>query len=95
MSNVFKEAAENFKYATDQVSKSDGKSTNDEKLKFYGLYKQATIGPCNTSQPWQINAKERAKWDAWNNLGKMSKEDAMVKYCDYYMEVSARNSWSD
>jgi acyl-CoA-binding protein len=95
MSKTFKEAEENFKYATEQVSKSGGKATNEEKLNFYALYKQATVGPCNTSQPWQINAKERAKWDVWNNLGKMSKEDAMVKYCDYYMDVSGKNGWSN
>jgi len=94
MSKTFKEAEENFKFAAEQVSNSGGKATNDDKLKFYALYKQATVGPCNTSQPWKVDVTNRAKWDEWNDLGKMSKEDAMVKYCDYYMNVSKKNKWS-
>ncbi|KNH00562.1 Acyl-CoA-binding protein ACBP [Perkinsela sp. CCAP 1560/4] len=50
------------------------------KLLFYGLYKQATAGDCNTSQPWAISFEARAKWDAWNNLHGMTREDAMEKY---------------
>lgn len=83
----------NFKFAIEQIRNSEAKNggpTNDEKSKFYGLYKQATIGPCNIPQPWAINVVERAKWNAWNSLGKMSKETAMVKYCNLYMEIDQK-----
>lgn len=49
-------------------------------LEFYGLYKRATVGPCNTSKPGIFSVNARAKWNAWNDLGSMSKECAMQKY---------------
>jgi acyl-CoA-binding protein len=88
-----KEIQENFDFAVEQVRNApkDTKGPSDaERLKFYGLYKQATIGKCNTSQPWAINVVERAKWDAWNELGNMNKKTAMTKYCDLYLTVSAK-----
>ena len=36
--------------------------SNLTKLIFYGLYKQATSGPCNESQPSMFNYIARAKW---------------------------------
>jgi acyl-CoA-binding protein len=39
--------------------------TDENKLKFYSYFKQATIGPVNTPQPYFFNVIERAKWDAW------------------------------
>lgn len=90
-SKISKEIEDNFKFATDAVRNSEtsnGKApSNEVKLKFYALYKQATVGPCNTPQPWKIEFENRAKWDAWNDLGKMSKEDAMVEYCKSYLET--------
>jgi len=29
-----------------------------------------------------LKVVERAKWDAWNSLGAISKDDAMKKYVD-------------
>lgn len=29
-------------------------TSNDEKLKFYGLFKQATEGDCTAPQPWAV-----------------------------------------
>ena len=37
------------------------------------LYIQATIGPCNTKRPGAFDFVGRAKWDAWNGLGDLSK----------------------
>jgi len=91
MSNQ-KEIKENFDYAVEQIRSSKPRSTNGptntEKLKFYALYKQATIGKCNTAQPWAFNVVDRAKWDAWDALGSMSKTDAMIEYCDLYIQTS-------
>eukprot|EP00178_Gracilaria_changii_P004652 TRINITY_DN17565_c0_g1_i1.p1 TRINITY_DN17565_c0_g1~~TRINITY_DN17565_c0_g1_i1.p1 ORF type:complete len:100 (+),score=25.25 TRINITY_DN17565_c0_g1_i1:32-331(+) len=56
--------------------------SNDQKLKVYGLYKQATAGDNNTSQPWAIQLEARAKWDAWEKNKGMSKEEAMQNYID-------------
>nr|XP_046264651.1 acyl-CoA-binding domain-containing protein 5A-like isoform X2 [Scatophagus argus] len=52
-------------------------------LMFYSYYKQATLGPCNIPRPtgfWDTRGK--AKWDAWNSLGNMTKEDAMKNYIE-------------
>lgn len=56
------------------------KPTSEEKLKFYGLYKQATIGDVEGSQPWAVQMEARAKWDAWAANKGMSKADAEKAY---------------
>ncbi|XP_041824198.1 acyl-CoA-binding domain-containing protein 5A [Melanotaenia boesemani] len=54
--------------------------SNDMMLKFYSYYKQATIGTCNIPRPGFWDAVGKAKWDAWNSLGDMPKEEAMAAY---------------
>uniref|UniRef100_A0A8B9HCC2 ACB domain-containing protein n=1 Tax=Astyanax mexicanus TaxID=7994 RepID=A0A8B9HCC2_ASTMX len=49
-------------------------------LKFYSYYKQATLGPCNIPRPGFWDPVGKAKWDAWNELGDMSQEEAMGAY---------------
>ncbi|XP_034022411.1 acyl-CoA-binding domain-containing protein 5A [Thalassophryne amazonica] len=56
--------------------------SNDMMLKFYSYYKQATLGSCNISRPGFWDAVGKAKWDAWNSLGNMSKEEAMAAYVE-------------
>lgn len=56
--------------------------SNDMMLKFYSYYKQATVGACNIPRPGFWDAVGKAKWDAWNSLGDMSKEEAMAAYVD-------------
>ena len=56
-------------------------------LEFYGLYKQATVGPCNTSKPGIFSVNARAKWNAWNDLGSLNKECAMQKYIEKLNEI--------
>jgi len=57
-------------------------ASNEEKLKFYSYYKQATEGDVSTPQPWAVQFEARAKWDAWSALTGVSKEEAMQKYID-------------
>jgi acyl-CoA-binding protein len=54
------------------------------KLDFYKFYKQATIGDCNTQRPTFLYFKECAKWDAWDSVKNMSKNDAMKNYIECY-----------
>ncbi|XP_042366417.1 acyl-CoA-binding domain-containing protein 5A [Plectropomus leopardus] len=56
--------------------------SNDMMLKFYSYYKQATVGACNIPRPGFWDAVGKAKWDAWNSLGDMPKEEAMAAYVD-------------
>ncbi|KAM6163556.1 acyl-CoA-binding domain-containing protein 4 [Rhynchocyon petersi] len=52
----------------------------EEMLRFYSFYKQATMGPCLVPRPGFWDPIGRYKWDAWNSLGKMSREEAMCAY---------------
>ncbi|XP_015670116.1 acyl-CoA-binding domain-containing protein 4 [Protobothrops mucrosquamatus] len=52
----------------------------EEMLRFYGYYKQATMGQCQIRRPGFWDPIGRYKWDAWKRLGKMTKEEAMAAY---------------
>ena len=56
-------------------------------LKFYGYYKQATIGPCDDPKPSFWEVIKRAKWEAWHKLGNMSSEEAMLLYVEDLKQV--------
>jgi len=63
---------------------------NDEKLKFYSLFKQATVGKVNTKRPGMLDFVGKAKWDAWDALGDMSAEEAMEKYVEEYEKMEGK-----
>jgi acyl-CoA-binding protein len=56
-------------------------------LKFYGYYKQAVSGPCNTSRPSLFKVVERAKWDAWNSVKNLTKDQAMFNYIEEVKKI--------
>jgi acyl-CoA-binding protein len=43
---------------------------------------QATVGDVEGTQPWAVQMEARAKWDAWNSVKGMAKEEAMKQYID-------------
>lgn len=43
---------------------------------------QATEGDVKGQQPWAVQLEARAKWDAWNSIKGMSKEEAMQNYVE-------------
>jgi len=54
-----------------KTSKVNPNISDEDKLKIYGLYKQATLGDNKTDAPWTFQFKERAKWEAYEtNKGK-------------------------
>ncbi|KAG8571626.1 hypothetical protein GDO81_011724 [Engystomops pustulosus] len=55
---------------------------NDVKLKLYALFKQATQGSCNAPKPGMLDFVNKAKWDAWNSLGSLSKDEAKKSYVE-------------
>ena len=71
-----------FDAAVEAVQELPNTPDNTTLLELYSLYKQATIGKCNISQPWAVQIKARSKWDAWDALGNMSKKTAMQKYVE-------------
>ncbi|RNA10187.1 acyl- -binding domain-containing 5 isoform X4 [Brachionus plicatilis] len=61
--------------------------SNEMLLKFYGYFKQATVGPCKTSRPGIFKVVERAKYDAWYSVRDLNKEQAMQGYIDEIKKI--------
>ncbi|MCK5700526.1 MAG: acyl-CoA-binding protein [Cyclobacteriaceae bacterium] len=73
---------ESFKSALQKVNTLDTRPSNENLLKLYGLYKQATEGEVEGDRPGGFDFKAIAKYDSWASLRNMSKEDAMQSYID-------------
>jgi acyl-CoA-binding protein len=79
MSSAFEDAAE-------IVARDSENYPQDTLLNLYGLYKQATKGPCNTPKPsgggmLKFGAKKAAaKWQAWSDLGTLDSKTAESRY---------------
>ncbi|XP_064456143.1 acyl-CoA-binding domain-containing protein 7-like isoform X2 [Ornithodoros turicata] len=71
---------EDFEKAAEEVKNLKARPTDEELLELYGLFKQATVGDCNTSQPGMFDPKGRAKWHAWNGRKGMSQSAAKETY---------------
>jgi diazepam-binding inhibitor (GABA receptor modulator, acyl-CoA-binding protein) len=54
---AFLKAAEYLRVLPAEIQMS-----NDQKLRSYGLFKQATVGDVNTERPGFFNQVNRAKW---------------------------------
>ncbi|GJM97171.1 hypothetical protein PR202_ga14076 [Eleusine coracana subsp. coracana] len=59
------------------VSAAISRFQNDVALLLYGLYQQATVGPCNVPKPRAWNPVEQSKWTSWHGLGSMPSAEAM------------------
>lgn len=78
-----------FNAAVDFIQNAEGdfKPSNELKLEFYGLYKQATQGDMTGKRPGMMDFVGRAKYDAWAGFKGLSREDAMQKYIDRTEEM--------
>ncbi|KAH0621340.1 hypothetical protein JD844_022500 [Phrynosoma platyrhinos] len=82
-----------FDKAAEDVKKLKSKPTDEEMLAIYSHFKQATVGDVNTGppkRPGMLDFKGKAKWDAWNSLKGMSKEDAMKTYIAKVKELQEK-----
>ncbi|KAI4461302.1 acyl-coa-binding protein acbp [Holotrichia oblita] len=70
---------ERFKGMADKVRHMNPPSDSDS-LELYSLFKQATVGDCNTERPGALDVKGKAKWDAWNGKKGVSQDEAKEKY---------------
>mmetsp|Transcript_25949 Transcript_25949/g.64406 ORF Transcript_25949/g.64406 Transcript_25949/m.64406 type:complete len:93 (+) Transcript_25949:72-350(+) len=62
--------------------------SNDDKLRMYGLFKQAA-GETLGERPGIFNVTGRAKWDAWDKVSSLSANDARQQYCDLVEALAA------
>lgn len=82
-----------FNDAVANLDKVPEEPSNDVKLRLYALYKQATVGKCNTPKPGVFDLVNKAKWDAWSTLGDMPKEKAQDEYASIVNKLGpAQNS---
>ena len=72
----------NFNNAINKI-KTVKTLSNDNMLKLYGYYKQATFGDINISKPSFWDRKGVAKWNAWDYCKDMTKEDAKKNYVNF------------
>jgi acyl-CoA-binding protein len=69
-------------------AKSLPAQSNEVLLQFYSLYKQATEGDNTTEKPSNFfDIAGIAKYNAWEALKGMTKEEAMKKYCNLVHEL--------
>lgn len=69
--------------------------SNELMLRFYSYFKQATEGPCDKPKPGFWDVVNRAKWESWNRLGDMSREDAMQQYVNQLHKIVETMSYSE
>jgi diazepam-binding inhibitor (GABA receptor modulating acyl-CoA-binding protein) len=65
--------------------------SNERKLIFYGLFKQATEGDNKGAQPWAVQLEARAKWDAWTSRKGMSADDCKKLYVEELTKATAEH----
>ncbi|CAF0877278.1 unnamed protein product [Adineta steineri] len=78
-----------FDQAAADVKNLSKKPSDDELLKLYGLFKQATVGDNNTSKPGMLDLKGKAKWEAWNKNKGTSQGDAQQQYISFVRQLQS------
>lgn len=74
------ELKEQFEQAAQDVQRLKSAPGNDDKLKLYALFKQASQGNVSGKKPGMFDLVGKAKYDAWEKLQGMSDEEAMKAY---------------
>merc|ERR1711953_1001892 len=79
-----------FDKAAEDVKKLPSSPNDEEKLKVYSLFKQATVGDVNTARPGMMDFTGKAKWDAWNGKKGTSQADAEQAYIKLVGELQQK-----
>jgi diazepam-binding inhibitor (GABA receptor modulating acyl-CoA-binding protein) len=72
------------------TQKFTSKPSNEELLKLYGLYKQATEGDNESERPGGFDFKAAAKYNSWFGFKGKSKAEATVLYLDLVEKLSEK-----
>lgn len=78
-----------FTTALTEVEELPERPGNDDLLKLYALYKQATVGDVQGKRPGMMDFVARAKYDAWAVLEGTPSEDAKQAYVDLVESLKA------
>ncbi|XP_007057109.1 acyl-CoA-binding protein isoform X1 [Chelonia mydas] len=79
-----------FDKAAEEVKQLKSQPTDEEMLYIYSHFKQATVGDINTERPGFLDFKGKAKWDAWNALKGIPKEEAVKAYIAKVEELKGK-----
>ena len=71
---------EDFESSVTRSKELAVRPSNEDLLKMYGLYKQATVGDNNEERPGGFDFKAIAKFEAWHRQKGKSKEEAREEY---------------
>ena len=83
---------EKFNQAVIRSKELTQRPTNEELLKLYGLYKQATEGDVTGERPGGFDFKGAAKYDAWQSYKGKDKHEAMEEYVALVEELHEKES---
>jgi acyl-CoA-binding protein len=61
-----------------------------ERLRLYGYYKRATIGPASGAPPQGVDFKSRSKHEAWQEASGNSRSESMILYVHLVNAIEAR-----
>ncbi|MEJ2515032.1 MAG: acyl-CoA-binding protein [Gammaproteobacteria bacterium] len=84
-----KDLAAEFEQAAKDVKKLDQRPSDDDLLSLYALYKQGTEGDASGDKPGFFDFVARAKFEAWEGLKGVSREDAMRRYVEKVRSLGA------
>ena len=62
--------------------------SDDDKLTLYSLFKQATVGDCDTAEPSFLDPVAKAKWTAWKERKGLPKDVAKKVYADVVKQLT-------
>jgi diazepam-binding inhibitor (GABA receptor modulator, acyl-CoA-binding protein) len=82
--------ANNLEEAVGLTKKFTSKPSNEELLKLYSLYKQATEGDNNEERPGGFDFVAAAKYNSWLVLKGKSSEEAANEYIDLVNKLSLK-----
>jgi acyl-CoA-binding protein len=71
-----------FAEAQERAKKLSRRPGNEDLLKLYSLYKQATEGDVAGKRPGMLDMVGRAKYDAWSSRKGMERTAAMQSYVE-------------
>ena len=85
------ELKKEFEDKAEKLRNTKIKIDNNKKLKFYGLYKVATVGKYSEKNKLKagfFDFQTKYKNEAWEKCSIYSQEEAMIEYIKFYCEVT-------
>jgi len=77
-----------FETAKEAVKNLPERPDNDTLLRLYALFKQGSEGDAHGEKPGFFDFVGNAKYEAWEKLKGMSRDEAMTKYVELVNRLS-------